>query len=230
MRYPVITNVDAENLKKQIKLLEIELNNLANQKADLEKVIHEFSLRHNKELGQLIVKILECRKNKAKGTELESDTEEDYNTYYQQFEYLKEENIPQLTQFEQKELKEKYRKASKLCHPDVVSEEQKDFATKLFAQLSEAYEKSDLSKVREILTNLESGNFFVLKSDSIKQSQLLKIELEKLRIKIKALNAALHEIKLSQTYKTIESIADWDVYFNDARDNLMTQLNRLENE
>jgi len=228
--FSIIADIETENLKKQIKLLETDLNNLTNQKADLEKLIHEFSVRHNTELGELIIKILECRKNKAKGTELESDTEEDYKTYNKQFEALKEEHIAQLTEDEQKELKEKYRKASKMCHPDVVSVEQKELATKIFAELSSAYEKSDLIKVREILNNLESGNFFLSKSDTINQKQFLEIEIEKLKLKINELNGELQEIKNSETYKTIEQIENWDTYFIDAKKNLKVQLNKLESE
>lgn len=228
--FSIIADIDTEKLKQEIKLLETDLNNLTNQKADLEKLIHEFSIRHNTELGELIVKILECRKNKAKGTELEADTEEDYNTYNKQFEALKDEYITQLTEDEQKELKEKYRKASKMCHPDVVSEEQKELATKIFAELSAAYEKNDLIKVREILTNLENENFFLSKSDTINQKQFLKIEIEKLKIRINELNAELQEIKNSETYKTIEQIESWDTYFTDAKKNLKEQLNKLESE
>jgi predicted nucleic acid-binding Zn-ribbon protein len=228
--FSLIADIDTENLKQQIKLLETDLNNLTNKKADLEKLIHEFSVRHNTELGELIVKIWECRKNKAKGTELEADTEEDYNTYNKQFEALKEEFITQLTEDEQKELKEKYRKASKMCHPDVVSEEQKELATKIFAELSSAYEKSDLIKVREILNNLESGNFFLSKSDTINQKQFLEIEIDKLRIKVNELNGELQEIKNSETYKTIEKIENWDTYFFDAKRNLKAQLDKLESE
>jgi hypothetical protein len=228
--FSLIPDIERENLKQQIKLLETDLNNLTNQKADLEKLIHEFSVRHNIELGELLVKILEYRKIKAKGTELEANTEEDYNTYNKQFEALREEHITQLTDDEQKELKEKYRKASKMCHPDVVSEEQKELATKIFAELSSAYEKSDLNKIREILNNLENGNFFLSKSDTINQKQLFEIEIEKLKIKISELNAEIEEIKNGETYKTIEQIDSWDTYFMNAKNNLKTQLNKLKNE
>jgi hypothetical protein len=228
--FSLIPDIERENLKQQIKLLETDLNNLTNQKADLEKLIHEFSVRHNIELGELLVKILEYRKIKAKGTELEANTEEDYNTYNKQFEALREEHITQLTDDEQKELKEKYRKASKMCHPDVVSEEQKELATKIFAELSSAYEKSDLNKIREILNNLENGNFFLSKSDTINQKRLFEIEIEKLKIKISELNAEIEEIKNSETYKTIEQIDSWDTYFMNAKNNLKTQLNKLKNE
>ena len=94
-----------------------------------------------------------------KGTSQEQEAEEDYNTYHEEFESSKNEEIAKLTEDEQKELKSKYRKASKLCHPDLVSDEQKELATKLFAELSDAYERNDLEKVREILENLELGNF-----------------------------------------------------------------------
>ncbi len=127
-------------------------------------------------------------------------------------------------------LKKSIGRQEKMCHPDVVSEEQKELATKIFAELSSAYEKSDLIKVREILNNLESGNFFLSKSDTINQKQFLEIEIEKLKIKINELNGELQEIKNSETYKTIEQIENWDTYFIDAKKNLKVQLNKLESE
>ena len=119
-------------LKLEIKSLEFEINSLSDEKADLEKLIHEFGVRHNKELGELIIKILQHRKEKTKGTPQQQEAEEDYDTYQQEYEATKNEKINTLTEEELKELKDKYRKASKLCHPDVVSEEQKELATKLF--------------------------------------------------------------------------------------------------
>ena len=120
-------------LKLEAKALEIELNALSNEKADAEKLIHSFNVRHNQELGELILKILQHRKQQAKGTPKQEEAEEDYNNYNTDYETTKNQTIATLTEDEQKELKDKYRKASKLCHPDVVSEEQKELATKLFA-------------------------------------------------------------------------------------------------
>jgi hypothetical protein len=39
--------------------LEAKLNKLSDEKTDLEKLIREFGVRHNKELGELILKILQ---------------------------------------------------------------------------------------------------------------------------------------------------------------------------
>ena len=215
-------------LKLEAKALEIELNALSNEKADAEKLIHSFNVRHNQELGELILKILQHRKQQAKGTPQQEETEQDYNNYNTDYETTKNQTIATLTEDEQKELKDKYRKASKLCHPDVVSEEQKELATKLFAELSAAYEKNDLARVNEILENLENGNFFVSKSDTINEKILLQAEIEKLRMKLNELKQELQIIKESETYKTIATINDWDSYFSNTKKQLMEQANELE--
>lgn len=219
---------EIDALKLEIKSLEAEINSLTNEKADYEKLLHEFNVRHNQELGELIIKILQYRREKAKGTPQQQEAEEDYNTYHKEYEAAKDEQIAILTDEEQKELKNKYRKASKLCHPDVVSEEQKELATKLFAELSTAYENNDLRRVKEILENLEKGHFFITKSDAINEKKLLQGEMEKLRLRIKELKEQLQAIKESDTYKTINSIDDWDEYFDNTKQKLILQLNELE--
>jgi hypothetical protein len=229
-RLTVYLDPEIDALKFEIKSLEAEINNLSDEKADLEKLIHEFGVRHNNELGELIIRILKCRKEKAKGTPQQQETEEDYNTYSKEYEASKNESIATLTQAEQKELKDKYRTASKLCHPDVVSDEQKELATKLFAELSAAYEKNDLKRVSEILENLEKGQFFINKSDAINEKQLLQVEMEKLRMLIKELKEQVRKIKESDTYKTISSIDTWDEYFYRTKEQLQEQLQELENK
>jgi curved DNA-binding protein CbpA len=180
-------------------------------------------------LGELILKILKSRKSKAKGTPKEIEAEEDYKNYSEEFEISKNEKIADLTEEELIEIKRKYRKASKLCHPDVVSEEQKEMADKLFTELNAAYERNDLGKAKEILENLEKGNFFVSKSDAINEKQLMKTEIEKLKIRIEELQKELQLIKESEAYKTINGIGDWDEYFADTKEKLTEQINELEN-
>jgi hypothetical protein len=225
----VYIDPEIEGLKLEAKSLEAKLNKLSDEKADLEKLIHEFGVRHNKELGELILKILKFRKNKAKGTPKETEAEEDYKNYSEEFEISKNEKIAELTEEELIEIKKKYRKASKLCHPDVVSEDQKELADKLFTELNAAYERNDLEKVKEILENLEKGNFFVNKSDAINEKQLMKTEIEKLKTKIRELQQEMQLIKESDAFKTISGIDDWDEYFASTKEKLTQQINELEN-
>ena len=219
---------EIDGLKLEAKSLEAKVNKLSDEKADLEKLIHEFGVRHNKELGELILKILKYRKTKAKGTPQETEAEEDYKNYSQEFEVSKNEKVADLTEEELIEIKKKYRKASKLCHPDVVSEDQKELADKLFTELNKAYEQNDLKKVTEILENLQKGNFFVSKSDTITEKQLMKAEIEKLKIRISELQEQVELIKGSEAYKTISSIKDWDAYFKETKEKLENQAKELE--
>jgi hypothetical protein len=224
----IFIDPEIDGLKLEAKSLEAKLNRLSDEKADLEKLIHEFGVRHNKELGELILKILKYRKTKAKGTSKGTEAEEDYKNYSQEFEVSKNEKVADLTEEELIEIKKKYRKASKLCHPDVVSEEQKELADKLFTELNKAYEQNDLKKVSEILENLKKGNFFVSKSDTITEKQLMKAEIEKLKIRISELLQQVELIKESEAYKTISSIKDWDVYFKETKEKLENQAKELE--
>ena len=223
----VYIDPEIDGLKLEAKSLETKLNKLSDEKADLEKLIHEFGVRHNKELGELILKILKFRKNKAKGTPKETEAEEDYKNYSEEFEISKNEKIADLTEKELIEIKKKYRKASKLCHPDVVSEEQKEIADKLFTELNAAYERNDLEKVKEILENLEKGNFFINKSDAINEKQLMKAEIEKLKMRINELQQEMQLIKESDAYKTISGIEDWDIYFKETKEKLEEQAKEL---
>lgn len=224
----IYNDPEIEGLKLEAKSLEARLNKLSNEKADLEKLIHEFGIRHNRELGELILKILKFRKTKAKGTPEETEAEEDYKNYSQEFEISKNEKVADLTEEELIEIKKKYRKASKLYHPDVVNEDQKELADKLFTELNAAYERNDLEKVKEILENLEKGNFFVNKSDAINEKQLMKVEIEKLKIRIRELQQQMQLIKESDAFKTINSLDDWDIYFINTKEKLAEQIQELE--
>jgi DnaJ domain len=220
---------EIQGLKLEAKSLEAELNKLSNEKADLDKLIHGFGVRHNHELGELIKKILHYRKEQAKGTAQEKETEKEYQDYSDLYETSKEEIVLELTDEEIRELKQKYRKASKLCHPDVVNDSQKELAEKLFAELNAAYERNDLKRVTEILDNLEKGNFFINKSDAINEKQLLKAEIEKIRLRITEIKLQLQSIKESETYQTISTIDNWDEYFLETKEKLRQQLTTLEN-
>ena len=97
------------------------------------------------------------------------------------------------------------------------------------AALNAAYERNDLKRVREILENLEKGNFFVSKSDTISEKQLMKAEIEKMRLRIKVLKKQVEEIKESEAFKTVSSITDWDYYFKQAKEKLVEQVKGFEN-
>ena len=219
---------EIEALRFEAKALEMQLQELSDEKAELDKLIHEFSVRHNKELGELILKILQFRKEQSKGTPEEEETVKDYEEFNANYESTKKETIAELNADELKELKDKYRKASKLCHPDVVEEDQKEAAHKIFMELKEAYEKNDLQRVSEILEGLQKGTAFTSKSDTANEKQSLIAELERLRQKLNELHTIIETTKDSEAFKTINSINNWDEYFAKTKEQLREQLSKLE--
>lgn len=226
----VFIDPEIEALRFEAKSLEKELQQLSNQKAELEKLVHEFGVRHNQVLGELILKILKYLKEKSKGSPKEAEAEKDYEDFNSNYQATKDKKIIVLNEDEQKELKNYYRKASKLCHPDMVEENQQETAHKIFMELNAAYESNDLEKAKEILQNLRQGKMFTSKSDTANQKSTLLAELQRLRLRLKELNDDIASIKTSDTYSTIVSINNWDEYFVKTKQKLQEQLSQLQNE
>ncbi len=225
------TDPEIAALKLEIKNLENQLNGYDNEKIELEKLLSEFQHRHSIELGDIILDILKLRKLKFKSDKTKyQEAENDERQYRKQVETEKEKEIFQLTDEQKLELKKKFRKATVLCHPDKVADEFKEAAQRIFIELKQAYDANDLKKVSEILDDLEKGNFFKAKSETVQEIDLLKAAIAKLKRQIKILENEIITIKESETFKTIISIEDWDDYFQRTKDKLQRELEELQLE
>ncbi len=225
------TDPEIAALKLEIKNLENQLNGFDNEKIELEKLLSEFQHRHTMELGEIILDILKLRKlkfkeNKAKFEEAENDERQ----YREQVNTEKEKEIFELTDEQKTELKKKFRKATVLCHPDKVSDEFKEAAQRIFIELKQAYDANDLKKVSQILEELEKGNYFKAKSETVLEKDLLKSAIAKLKRQIKILETEIVTIKESDTFKTIIKIEDWDDYFSRTKEKLQKELEELNLE
>jgi hypothetical protein len=126
----VFVDTEIAAMRLEIKVLGLQVSSLEDEKAEIEKLLYEFNIRHDKELGELIVKILKLRKEKLneeakhdKSKEQEAkEAEQDYQQYKQNYQENAQKVITAISEEEKKELKDKYRSATKLCHPDVVNE------------------------------------------------------------------------------------------------------------
>lgn len=218
-------------LKLEIKNLENQLNGYDNEKIELEKLLSEFQHRHTIELGDIILDILKLRKLKFKSDKTKyEEAENDERQYREQVHTEKEKEIFELTDEQKLELKKKFRKATVLCHPDKVTDEFKEAAQRIFIELKQAYDTNDLKKVSEILDDLEKGNFFKTKSETVQEKDLLKAAIAKLKRQIKILETEIITIKESDTFKTLISIEDWDEYFQRTKEKLQRELEELQLE
>jgi len=217
-------------IRLEIKILESQINAFDNEKIELEKVISDFQHRHTIELGEVILEVLRLRKIKYKNHKKEAEAEEDFNNYSKQYETEKDKKQFELNEEEKLELKKKFRKATTMCHPDKVSEEQKTEAEEIFIELKKAYDEHDLEKVNQLLHDLENGKKFVSQADSISEKEKLKITLEKLKQKLKGIENEIISLKETEIFTTINNITNWDNYFTETKTQLEEELQILKVE
>jgi DNA repair exonuclease SbcCD ATPase subunit len=158
------------------------------------------------------------------------EAESDYNEFSQEYENVKQQDRFELNEEEKAELKQLFRKASKLCHPDIVADELREQATAIMQQLNDAYSKKDLKKVREILYNLENGITFDIASDTINDKERLKERIKDIRERLNVLNQEIQEIKSNDTFAMIQDINDMDAYFEKLKSELEEELERLSRD
>jgi len=233
----VFIDEELSALKLETLSLELQISSLENEKAEIEKLIHDFEIAYNKELGELISSILELRKEKfrkeaerdpSKKKEYE-DAEKDFSDFNSNYQVIKNEKQFDLSESEKLELKQKYRQASKYCHPDVVAEQFKAEAGKVFIDLKNAYDKNDLATVNRILRDLEK-NIFLSNSSDVSEKDVLKAILRNLKFKRSSLEKNVESLKTTDTYKTVSSIIDWADYFSSLQSKLTIEFKELKNE
>jgi len=241
----VFDDFKSEELKWQIKYLELEIVALENEKTTILKIISDFVHTYTIRFGELLSKILKLKKEKlqAKGNERYEEykkAEEAYQSFKEDFhkEQEKEKDYTHLNDEDKEELKKKYRKAASMCHPNGLysrfeegSVEIKK-ANELYIKLKEAYDKNDLKTVSQILSNLENGIFdFQQEGDvTATKREVLEARLSYLKEKLETLRVELYELRCDKTYRTVINIHNMDDFFTEEEEKLKRELNNLVNE
>jgi len=237
------SNAEYDDAKKEVN----EIKRKINEYEEALEELNEFSDEYEKlqeELENLQHELLEKQRKlnkKRKCVKEEKDKLDDDNVSkdYQeaqedsaQFkkEYLSvlaEDNF-ELDAEEMAALKLAYRKASKLCHPDLVSDKLKEQAHTIMSELNAARKKKDLKAVEAILLSLQTGVGFNIASDTIKNKDLLKAKIIEAKNTLITLKDGINNLEQSEEYHNIKKIEDKDSYFNELNEQLQSELNRLE--
>jgi hypothetical protein len=227
----VYKDPEIEALKIELKALEMEVADNFVLQQELENTISQFEIRYHQELGGIIENILKLKKEKLKDSPKKEEykkAEEAYEEFHQQHEELKGKKVTELSDEDKAELKRLYRKAATLCHPDKVSEEQKESANKLFQELNEANASNNIEKVRELLSALENNKAFSTFADTVNEKEKLKAEVNRLRQTIEQIKGKITEILSDEVYQKIAAIEDFDGYFGDLKGQLEKELEKLK--
>ena len=239
-----------EDLKSAYEDLKAEKEELKSKKEKLEKELEEMDefddgydelyeeLQELKEeLDEKEAELNEKRKETKDAkkefeedevTQEYEDVKQDSEEFSKEYKEVKEEDRFEITDEEKKELKQLFRKASKLCHPDIVSDELKEQAHEIMQKLNEAYSKRDLQTVKEILISLESGNGFDVASDTIDDKDLLREKINEIRNSINQNESEIEEIKEEEAIHIIEEYEDIENYFNFIKEQLQKEYENLQ--
>lgn len=233
----VFIDTDLEQLRWEIKYLEVEIVALESEKSIIEKIISDFIQTYTVEFGELLIKILKLKAEKlkkeghTKRSEEYQEAERKYQEEREKYKEAKKSKSADLTDDEQEELKQIYRKAAMLCHPDrFTDEEAKLKAQKVFVELQDAYSKSDLKKVRAILENLEKGIYEIDETIGISTREQLLARIAYLKARLDEITLELIRLRNDKTYKDILSIKNMSNFFEDEKVRLENEIKELENE
>ncbi|OGA95160.1 MAG: hypothetical protein A3E79_16060 [Burkholderiales bacterium RIFCSPHIGHO2_12_FULL_61_11] len=234
---------DIPRLRFQLESLELRLESLSDEKAELERRLITFNRRHDDALGDLIKRILKARaelarlhaadrmnnKEQEEAETVAQEAEETYNNFARQHEELQRaEPLPKLDVETERELKSLYRKACGLCHPDKVPDEKKEAAHRVFVDLQEAYKGNDLARVREIHETLAAGDLPGTRSTTLSEAVALKAAIAEMEYAIARLVAELKAMQESDGVRLVDaagaSEADWQGFLDRQRETLETEL------
>jgi hypothetical protein len=231
----VLVAPEIGEVRLELRVLELQVAALEDEKAEMERVLHTYQYRHAIELGEIIRRLLSLRAERLQKEVHESSEKEqeyqgakrDYEEFSQDDEQARRDKVAVLVPEEQVELKALFRASSKFCHPDLVSEDQKAEAACMFHRLMESNERNDLDAVREIYDNLRKG-IFSTASGTLSDAQRLHLEVVRMRTRVTELARSVRIIRSSDAYRKVARITDWDEYFSATRQKLQEDLARLE--
>ena len=225
-------------MKQQTTKLEEELEGLDEFSEEYQKIYEQYET-HKEDLGKK-ERVLNDKRKEAKQAKEELDNDpaneeyqeakEDSETFEKEYSEVIAEDSYELDKEQEQELKTAYRKASRLCHPDIVDDGLKDQAHNMMTELNLARKKKDLQRVKEILYALQSGDGFDVASDTLQDKDLLKSKIANTKAKIDALAVEINKLEVSDIYKNIQGIDDRDAYFENLKAQLEEEYARLEKE
>jgi hypothetical protein len=196
-----------------------------------------FELWHQHELGELLQEVLGLRRDAARRHRRESTYSE---SEYQEAKRRYEEQVRDreaaeaaathsyvLPLTDRATLKQQYREAAQLCHPDRVAEEHREAATVAFQQLQDAYQRQDMQVVADLLGKLRRG-VFVAAGTTLTTIAHLQARRDALAARHEALLQELTTLRNSEAYPlAIAGPEERESYLTEHRRALANERERL---
>lgn len=199
------SGIIANQIDSEINSLKDTIKRLVIEKYEYEKLLHEYMKEHSRRLRYEIDKILENRRDIIYKLICKSLLEEKINRasdrqsssnikmkFYGDIK-LKDEDIF-LSKEEKEILKNAYRQACKLCHPDLVESPLKEQAEEIFKELNSSFRNNDLKKLQQILNSLLSGDLLNSSNKISQNNESTEQKINKLKESISRLRCDISDI------------------------------------
>ena len=155
------------------------------------------------------------------------EAQQEYEAFEETHQAIINEDRQALSDEEEQTLKTAFRRAARLCHPDLVSDELKEQAHHIMQALNLAKDKSDLAAVEEILFKLQNGLGFEVASSTITDKKVLRAKITELRRRIDDLHAEIAHMQASTAGKVSSTAVGCDDYLNEKEAQLRAEHQRL---
>ena len=238
-RVPSTTpSAGAASLQAEVARLEDTLSDLEQERAELRRTIYCFNAQYRNELGPLVSTLLRLRKDRLEQSlyarRSDRQRRRAYNKAESQFDQfqsvLEETEEPpsaDVSEDEQVHLKATYRRASKLCHPDMVDAEAEEEARAYFNALREAYQQNDVARVEEIAETLEESGFAQRSTAAPDDRSHLEARAERLRRRIASVEESIDELRATEAHQVLRQTGDLDAYFDALKNRLRREIRQL---
>lgn len=207
------------DLKKVSAKLTSDIQALEIEKQSLKICIEEFEKRYHDELGQKVLKIAYYEQMKI--------NEQTHSTYslneIKTKKPQKKTNDLSRDEFETL-LKQQFRKATKLCHPDSNEKANVQNIDTKFVELKEHLQNKNLHAINEMIKSLEPYQNQQIVTPETKDKYKLEFHIRELQhLKMRHLDEVAF-LKSTQSYQTISSNKDLDAYFIEQKTILETKI------
>lgn len=209
--------------------LQKELARRQQQKAEMERQLHAVRQRYQEEVAPLKETVLRLQVEQLRrAAQRHMRSARHRNAYHdaqRAYETFQERQL-QPDAIVVDDLKERYRQASKKCHPDVVSEAFREQAVATFQALESAYEAGHTRAVRAIADALDQWGFPTGPSSEEWDSPPSAADL---RRAISDLDSAIESIRATDAYQVADETEDLDALLQARKEELLRHLRRLRN-
>lgn len=224
-----------ETLKKKRQELEEKLefiDDTYDEYDDIEEALDDINNDIKKQQKTVKQERKNVEQEKVKSDSASDDTykqaKQEYEQFNESFQEAKEDKVAQLSEDDKSTLKTLFRKAIKLCHPDIVADEFKAQAHELSLLLINARDNGDIQEVSRLLTQLQSGFAFSVASDQLIERDAIESKIEQLLTKLKELRDEIDALNQNETWLLLTSIDSWDEYFEQQKLELIDYLATLK--